>query len=295
MIVPQLIVNSLISGSIYALVASGLSLTYSLLRVLNFAHGHLMMVGAYLFWFGFVMMGWGVGLSALFTIAVSVVVALICLRIFVTPFQKFSYLLTFVTTLALAIILESLISMIFGVSVKSLIPPFSNVSLEFWGIYVTPVQILIIGSAVILLSLLAVVVHSTGIGRRVRALAGHFQAGQALGINKAKMGRWVFVISVLLAVWAGVMIGMETNMQPTMGHSFTIKAFAAMILGGLGSVWGTVVGAFALGGLENFSIGIEIGGWSLPAGWKDAFAFVIILGVLVFRPQGLFGKKMREG
>jgi branched-chain amino acid transport system permease protein len=86
-----------------------------------------------------------------------------------------------------------------------------------------------------------------------------------------------------------VLIGFETNLQPTMGGSYTIKAFAAMVLGGLGNIWGTLAGAFILGFIENFGIGLEIGGVSLPAGYKDAFAFVIILVVLLVRPSGLFG------
>ena len=83
-------------------------------------------------------------------------------------------------------------------------------------------------------------------------------------------------------------------MQPTMGNSYTIKAFAAMILGGLGNLWGTVIGAYILGLVENLSIGLEFGSFSIPAGYKDAFAFVIILLILIFKPEGLFSKRVRK-
>ncbi|RIK99786.1 MAG: branched-chain amino acid ABC transporter permease, partial [Proteobacteria bacterium] len=85
-----------------------------------------------------------------------------------------------------------------------------------------------------------------------------------------------------------VMVGYETNLQPTMGNAYTIKAFAAMILGGLGNIWGTIAGSYILGLVENLSIGLDFGGYSLPAGYKDAFAFVIILLVLLFKPEGIF-------
>jgi branched-chain amino acid transport system permease protein len=99
---------------------------------------------------------------------------------------------------------------------------------------------------------------------------------------------------MLLAAYAGVLVGYETNLQPTMGGSYSLKAFAAMILGGLGNMWGTVAGAFILGLVENLSIGLDLGDYSLPAGYKDAFAYVIILCVLLFRPQGLFGARERR-
>ena len=100
-------------------------------------------------------------------------------------------------------------------------------------------------------------------------------------------------MGTLLAAYAGILVGYESNMQPTMGSSYTIKAFAAMILGGLGNVWGAVVGSYILGVVENFSIGLDFGGYSIPAGYKDAFAFLIILIMLLFRPQGIFGTKQR--
>ena len=119
-IIPQLIVNALITGSIYALASSGLALTYGLLRVLNFAHGHLMMSGVYIFYWGHVILGLNILNSALLTLIASSILAIVVFRIFVFPFSRLSIVLTLVTTLALSNILESLVSMTFGVNVKSL-------------------------------------------------------------------------------------------------------------------------------------------------------------------------------
>jgi branched-chain amino acid transport system permease protein len=141
---------------------------------------------------------------------------------------------------------------------------------------------------------MALIIHGTSFGRKVRALSENGPAAQAMGVRVTAINIGVFVACTLLAAYAGILVGYETNLQPTMGNSYTIKAFAAMILGGLGSVWGTVVGSFILGLIENFAIGIDFGGYSLPAGYKDAFAFVTILLILLVRPQGLFGVRARS-
>ena len=293
-ILPQLLVNSLIAGSIYAIASAGLSLTYGLLRILNFAHGHLIMAGAYAFYFANVERGYGLVFSSFFTAVVMVIMAIVSLKVFIFPFSRLSPLLPFVTTLSLGAILEASVSIIFGVNVKSLSSGLGTNSIEIGSVFITPIQIIIIVSAVALMTLTAFVVHGTSIGRVIRALSENSYAAESLGISQVRVSFILFSVATLLAAFAGVMVAFETNMQPTMGNAYTIKAFAAMILGGLGNVWGTVVGSYILGIVENFSIGLDFGGYSLPAGYKDAFAFVIILVVLLLRPQGLFNQASRK-
>lgn len=293
-ILPQLIINALITGSIYALASAGLAVAYGLLRILNFAHGHFMMVGAYMFFAAGVTAGLPLPLALLITVIGSAIFGALVLMVFVEPFIKFNPLLVFVTTLALATMCESVVSMIFGVNVKSLDPGAGVNSIEFYGIYITPIQITIIVSAVVLLGFLGFVVHLSSVGRRLRALSEHSAGAESVGINRRKVTTVTFVIATILASYAGILVGLETNLQPTMGNTYTIKAFAAMVLGGLGNMWGTVVGAYLLGLVENLSIGLDFGPYSLPAGYKDAFAFVIILLVLLFKPSGLFVKKSRS-
>lgn len=294
-ILPQLLVNALITGSIYALISSGLSLTYGQLRILNFGHGHVMMVGAYIYYLFSVLQGFGAVLAGVLCVIAAGMLAMFTLRVFILPFATYSVLLPLVTTLAFGTIAESLISMIFGVNVKSLSVGEVAKSIEIYGVYITPIQIVIIASAVVLLCLLAFIIHYCSVGRRLRALSQHEYAARALGVNQRLMYHGVFTVSVLLAVYAGILVGLETNIQPTMGNAYTIKAFAAMILGGLGNVWGTVVGSYILGLVENLSIGLEFGGVSIPAGYKDAFAFLVILIVLLFKPEGIFTKRQRKG
>ena len=292
-ILPQLLVNALIAGSIYALASSGLSLSYGLLRILNFAHGHLMMAGVYFFYFATALLGLSLLPAGLLTIAFSVALAFITLRIFILPFSKYSFILTLVTTLALSNILEAGVSMIFGVNVKSLSAGGSARSIEIGSVYITPIQIVIISSALVLLSVIAFVIHSTSLGRKIRALSETPHPAQSLGISRVRVSYGLYTLATLLAAYAGILVGYETNMQPTMGTTYTIKAFAAMILGGLGNFWGTIAGSYILGLVENLSIGLDFGDFSIPAGYKDAFSFMIILLVLLFRPQGLFTPRKR--
>ena len=292
-ILPQLLVNAAIAGSIYALASSGLALIYGLLGILNFAHGHLMMLGAYLFYFASVQLGYGLAAASLVTLGLTIIFSAVLFRIFVLPFTRFNVMLTLVTTLALSNILEALVSIAFGVQVKSLSSGLAIQSIEIGSVYITPIQILILSSALIMLSLLAFVIHSTSVGRAIRALSEYPQAAESIAISQRKMSYGVFVLGAIFAGYAGILVGLETNMQPTMGTAYTIKAFAAMILGGLGNVWGAIIGSYILGLVENLSIGLDFGGYSIPAGYKDAFAFAIILLTLLIRPRGIFGSRKR--
>lgn len=293
-ILPQLLFNSLITGSIYALASSGLALTFGLTRILNFAHGHIMMVGAYSFFFFHVQHELGLAPSALLSALSMAALGAVSLLVFILPFSSASSLLPLVTTIALGSILEALVSIIFGVNVRSFPTSVDSQSLEWHGVFMTPNQLLIVASAVVIFLILGVLMHSAPLGRKVRGLAEHAAAATALGIPQRGITYAVFILSTLLGAYAGILVGYETNIQPTMGSSYSIKAFAAMILGGLGNIWGTIFGAFILGLIENFSIGLDFGGYSLPAGYKDAFAFIIILAVLLIRPRGLFGQRARK-
>lgn len=293
-ILPQLLANSLITGSIYALASAGLVLTFSLLRFLNFAHGHMMMVGAYTFFYFRVGRGLSVIPAALWSIVWTALLGSLILYVFIRPFLARNSLLPLVTTIALGSILEALVSLKFGVAVRSLPLEAGLQSIEWNGIFITPLQIFIITSALLLLSALAFIVHQTGLGRRIRAIAENGAAAESLGVSQPTIIFTIFITSVLLAAYSGILVGYETNLQPMMGSSYSIKAFAAMVLGGLGNIWGTIAGALLLGLVENLSIGLDLGAYSLPAGYKDAFAFLTILAILLLRPQGLFGSKGRS-
>jgi len=293
-IIPQLVINSLISGSLYALCSFGLALAYGVLRILNFSHGHLMMLGAYFFYSFSVLLKLSIILSAFLTSISLIIVSIISLKLFIIPFKKYNFILTLVTTLSLATILESLVSIFYGVNVKSI--SVSNFdSYNFFNlIFITKIQIVIILSSIIILSSLAFIIHKSSVGRIVRGLSENSELSESIGINSNKYTYIIYTVGVLIAGFAGIMIAFESSMQPTMGNNYTIKAFAAMILGGLGNLWGTIIGSYLLGFVENFAIGLDFKGFSIPAGYKDAFAYTIILLVLLFKPTGLFNSKKRS-
>jgi branched-chain amino acid transport system permease protein len=293
-ILPQLVINALISGSLYALMSSGLSLAYGLLRVLNFAHGHLMMLGAYILLYLLSTMEYPIWIAGAFTFVLMIGVSMLVYNLFVRPFTRFDMILTLVTTLALSNMLESIVSIVFGVNVQSYPMVFGFEGYEFWGVFLSKVQAIIIICAIILLSLLALLIHGTPFGRTVRALSEDPYAAQGIGISRQMVTYVIFTLGILLAAFSGIMLGYETNLSPTMGGIFTIKCFAAMVLGGLGNLWGTVAGSYILGFLENFAVGVEIGGVSIPAGYKDAVSFILILLLLLVKPYGLFNKAERR-
>ncbi len=293
-ILPQLLVNALISGSLYALMSAGLSLTYGLLKILNFAHGHMMMFGAYLLYFFLVSQEYPFWIAIFCTLVVVTGFSMLVFNLFVRPFSKYELILTLVTTIALSHILEAIVSMWFGVNVKSYPSTFGFDSYEYYGIFITKTQIIIICSALFFLSLIAYVIQSTSYGRIIRALSENPYSAQSLGISRKNITYTVFTIGIILAAYSGIMLGFETNLSPTMGSSFTIKCFAAMVLGGLGNLWGTVIGSYLLGLFENLVVGLEFGEFSIPAGYKDAVSFVIILVVLLVFPKGIFNRSSRS-
>ena len=251
-----------------------------------------MMTAAYIYFLFSVLLRLNLLCSSALTLISVCLISLIILKTFILPFLQQNLFLVFVTTLALATILESIVSIAFGVNVKSLeVAPEYASSIQLGSVYITPIQILIIISALLLLIFLAFIVHKTPFGRNLRAFSAQDSAAESLGISRNRITSWVFVISCLIAGYSGVLIAYESNLQPTMGSTYTIKAFAAMILGGLGNIWGTIIGSYLLGLVENLSIGLEFGDFSIPAGYKDAFAFAIILLVLLVKPSGLFNKR----
>lgn len=293
-ILPQLLINALITGSIYAMVSLGLALIYGQLRILNFSHGQTLMLGAYCYYYLSHDLEIGIWQSLLATLIFALVFTFISYHVFIKPFINSNTIIAFVSTLAFAIILESVVSMVFGVNTKSLSSDLTFDIINYQNTFISKMQIIIIAVSLITLFFVAFLIHKTSLGRWIRAASNHQPACIALGISTNHLYIFVYGLGVVVAMYAGILIGYETNLQPVMGNSYTIKGFAAMILGGIGNVWGTIAGSFALALIENLGIGLEFWGESVPTSYKDAFAFIIILLVLLVRPQGLFNRKGRN-
>jgi len=285
----QLLVNGLIAGAIYALVASGFSLIYSVNKFIHFAHGAAIAFSAYFLYLMFSIAGLNFVLSIIFSLIFACLLGW-GMNILVYKQlrnKKTSSVILMVASFALLILLESFILLFFGADAKSV--GFIKVAkgLEVLGAIITPLQIFIILASFVLLVGLYFFMKKTRIGKAMRAVSDNKDVAEIVGISSEKIYSWSFIIGSGLAGIAGILIGLEHSLDPTMGTSLMIKGFAAAIIGGIGSVHGALLGAFLLGFAENFGV------WYLPSGYKDAIAFILLFIFLLFRPRGILGKKRR--
>jgi len=298
----QQVINGFSLGSMYALIAIGYTLVYGVLRLINFAHGDIMMVGAFLaFIFVGIFTGWkfnpvtlpifiaSVGLSILFTSIIGVMTYITAYKPLLDKnAPKISLL---ITAIGISFFLESLFNVIanqyFGGNYQSFYFPkwFSQV-FEFGGITVPILTILVPIMTVLLLGVVLYILYKTKIGIAIRALAFDIQTVKLMGANSNKIIAFVFILGSSLAALGGVAYAMAyPSIDPYMGVLVGLKAFAAAVVGGIGSVTGAVIGGFILGFVEVAIPGFfpELGGW------KDAFAFILLIFVLLFKPTGIMG------
>jgi branched-chain amino acid transport system permease protein len=283
----QLIINSIIAGSIYSLVAIGYTMVYGVLKFINFAHGDLAMVGAYVTFVLFRLMGFPIIPSISIAILSVAFLGILIEKIAYKPLREAPRLAPLITAIAVSIFLQSAVMLILGARTKTL-GVVTTKGLMFLGAYVTPIQIVIIVTSVLLMILLHLYLKHAKLGKAMRATADEMTIASVVGINVDRVISSVFGIGSALAAVAGILIAFETNLNPTMGFFIGIKAFAAAVVGGIGSVRGAMLGGFIIGFAENFGI------WYIPTGYKNSVAFVILVLVLLIRPAGLFGMKPDE-
>lgn len=280
----QLLVNGVIAGGTYALAAIGYSMVYGALKFINFAHGSIAMVGAYIAFVLVTMVDVPlvpafVG-SMLFTAMLGVMVERVAYR----PLRRAPKLASLTTAIAVSFVLDAAVMIIMGADIRT----FSLTGMRSYQIgpvYITPVQGAIILTSLAFMLGLYWLLTRTKLGKAIRAVADGISLAEVSGIDTNLIISAVFAIGSALAAASGALIGMDTNLQPTMGFIITVKAFAAVVLGGLGNVWGAVVGAFLIGIVENTGV------WFIPPVWKDSIAYGILILVLFLRPSGIFGKK----
>ena len=285
----QLFINGLIVGAIYALVSSGFSLIYSTCKFIHFAHGATIAFSAYFLYFLFSMLGLNFGFAAILSIVFAALRGYLMNIIVYKQLRKkkTSNVILLIAGFALLIFLESLILLLFGADVKTI--GFIKVAkgMEFLGAIITPLQVFIVITALVLLWLLFFFMKKTKAGKAMRAVADNKDVAEIVGISSERTYNWSFIIGSAIAGIAGILVSLEQNLEPMMGTNLMIKGFTGAIIGGIGSVPGAILGAFLLGFAENFGI------WFLPSGYKDAIAFVILFIFLLFRPQGILG--IRKG
>lgn len=289
-ILPQLVINGLIAGSVYALAASGFSLVYYVAKFQYFSHGAVMSIAAYLFFAMLSLIGLNYILAAMLTVIASILITLIINWVIYRPQRKRKATPTIllITSVAILIFMSSLILAIFGSSTKTIDLGKFNKTFDFGLFTITTIQIMVILSALVLFFVLWLIFKKTRLGKAMRALADNKDVAQVVGINPEKIYNYTFIIAGAFGAVGGILLGLEQNLYPRMGTLIIIKGFISSVVGGLGSVPGSVVGGFFIGLVENLGV------WFLPSGYKDVISFSIMLLFLLFRPQGILGVKIRH-
>lgn len=280
----QLLVNGLIAGGTYALAAVGYSMVYGALKFINFAHGSVAMVGAYFAFVLVVILHVPLVLAFLGCMLLTALLGVLVERVAYRPLRNAPKLASLTTAIAVSFVLDAAVMIVMGADIRSF-NLAAQKSYQIGPVYITPIQSAIVITSLVFMVGLYLLLTRTRLGKAIRAVADGVGLSEISGINSNLIISAVFAIGSALAAASGALIGMDTNLQPTMGFIITIKAFAAVILGGLGNVWGAVVGAFLIGIAEN------IGVWFIPPVWKDTIAYSILILALFFWPTGIFGKK----
>ena len=280
----QQIFNGLAIGSVYTLVALGLTVVFGILGIAHFAHGSLPMFGGYLTFVFSTTMGLSLFVSMALAMPVGAVMGMLIERFAYRPVRDAPHINAFIIALGLTMMLEGGNLLLFGADQVIIQTPYQQV-FDFGGIFVAQLRMVVIVTSVTLVAVVTLLLLKTKTGKSVRAVAQNRHAAVLMGVNVNFVSSVVFAISSALGVAAGALIGALLALAPGVGESFAVKGFAVLILGGLGSLPGAILGGLVLGVSESLAAGF------LSSAYKDVISFLIMILVLLVMPQGLMGKK----
>lgn len=285
-IVPQLIANSIIAGSIYSLVALGFNLIYDTTKFFNLAHGAVAVAGGYVVLFLTTTAGLGLILGVLLGILIAGLLGYALDKIIYLPLRRrrATEMVLLVASLGAFTVLQAIIAIFFTSQFQTLTRDFNGASYQIGGAIMTHIQVIIFISGIVIMGGLALMLRTTLFGKAVRAVSDDEEVAKIVGIDTDKIISRVFFIGSAIAGLAGILIGFDTGLEPTMGMSLLLKGVIGSIIGGVGNIYGGVLGSFLLGFAENFGI------WKISGEWKDAIAFAVLIIFLFVRPQGIFKK-----
>ena len=302
----QQIINGLVLGSMYALVALGYTMVYGIINLINFAHGEVLMVGALTSWAiittaqeampgipGWLLLAVALVISCIVTAALNFTIEKVAYR----PLRNSPKLAPLITAIGMSILLQTLAMIVFKPNYKSYPTLLQPVPYEIGGAVITATQIMILALTAVSLAVLTWVVSFTKLGRAMRATAENPRVAALMGVKPDMVISATFIIGAILATIAGVMWASNYGtVQHTMGFLPGLKAFTAAVFGGIGNLAGAVVGAILLGLIESIGagyIGVLTNG-VLGSNYSDIFAFIVLIGVLTLRPSGLLGERVAD-
>ncbi len=298
----QQLINGLTIGSIYALIALGYTMVYGILRLINFAHGDIYMVGAYAGYLLAIYLGFDANPSIFGFIVVllgaMLVAALIGMaieRFAYRPVRKFSRMTTLITAIGMSLFIEYLFVFIFSGTPRSFPQLLQNDNYTIFGnATISTSQILIFAVSILLMIALQYIIFRTKIGKAMRAVSFNLNSAKLMGVNTDFVIAFTFALGSALAAAGGVLTAQyNPKIEPLMGIITGLKAFVAAVLGGIGNIPGAVLGGLLIGAAETLVVGYGsyIG---IPSTYRDAVAFAILILVLLIRPAGLLGTNVQE-
>lgn len=281
----QQLINGLSIGSVYALMAVGYSLVYSIMNFSNFAHGGVIMFGAYFGYFLLTSYNLPFPAALIGAAVLTAMLAVLIERAAYSPLRerKAPFLYFIISAMGASIFLENIIIATIGPTFRTYPPILAKEPIKVAGLAIGRLDLLMFVTSAICLILLVYIIDYTKIGKAIRATAYNTKASALMGVNTGTIILIVFALGGFLAGIAGVMFGMKYTVYPQIG-SITIKSFIAAVFGGLGSLPGAVIGSIILGVIETLISGY------FSSQYRDLIAFVLLIGVLVIRPMGLMGK-----
>ena len=286
----QQLVNGLAVGSIYALIALGYTMVYGTIKLINFAHGDVYMMGAFIGYFAVMVLKLNVFLALLVAMVACAILGVVIERVAYKPLRKSTRVAALITAIGVSYLLENAMSYFFGAESRPFPSDFGTETFTLFGdISVNGKQILIFGITILLMALLQFIVRYTKMGKAMRAVAVDEQAAQLMGVDVDGVISFTFALGSALAGIAGVLVGVYYNtISTTMGITVGLKAFVAAVLGGIGSIPGAMVGGYLIGLLETM---VSFFGYS-P--YRDGVVYFLLFIILIVLPAGLFGKNVRE-
>ena len=285
-ILAQTVVNGLMVGMIYMLMAIGFTMVFGIMRIVNFAHGEFYMVGAFMFAIFYGSYEVPFALSLLLAIVTTALVGLVMERLVFSRFRG-NELNGMIASVGVALIMQNAALLIWGPSPRS-VPAVVSGVISFGGIVFPWSRVVVIIGALIAVGLLYVLIAHTQLGRAMRAVAQDAEIALAQGIRVEVIFPLAFVLGVALAALAGALMAPVLSVSPFVGLAPTLKAFVIVVIGGLGSVPGAVAGGLLIGLIESFA------GTFMSAALAEILQFIVVIAVVLLRPQGLLGRKERE-
>ena len=300
----QQIVNGLVLGSVYALVALGYTMVYGILGLINFAHGEVVMIGAMVALSVIQVLG-GMALPVALVVGAGLVVAIVvCVAVGFTmerlayrPLRSAPKLAPLITAIGMSIVLQSLAVLIWGRDYRSFPAIIPMVRMQVAGVTITSVQIAIVVLSVLLMVGLWLLVQRTSLGRAMRATSQNPSIAGLMGVDINVIISTTFMLGSALAAIAGLMVMAYYSLAHYyMGFLLGLKAFSAAVLGGIGNLAGAMLGGLLLGMIESLGAGYigDLTGDFLGSNYQDVFAFFVLILVLVFRPSGLLGEQVTD-